>query len=682
MDKQPRGNSDQWMIWAVITLASILLLFSRPCGAETDYDDDTAEYLKKLSLEQLLEIEVISVLKTREKYTDAAAAVFVIMAEDIRRSGVTTVADALRLAPGIEVARIDANKWAISSRGFNGVFANQLLVLVDGRNVYSSFFSGVPWDIQDLMLEDIKRIELIRGPGATLWGANAVNGIINIVTKSAQKTQGGLISVGAGTEEKGFGGIRYGTTFGEQIYIRFFTKYFDRDDGGQRGEQPTHDAWKSLLGGFRMDWDISNRHSLTIQGDLYDGEAELSSPLSILTPPYEQILQDASDTSGGHILAQWEQTLSGSSSTTLQLYYNRSKRILPFVEESRDVFDADFQHRFDWRTHLKIIWGAGYRLTSDNIRTDEQLNFKPQRRHMQLFSAFIQGQSMLIREQLWLTLGSKFEHNDFSGFEIQPTGRISWKPHDHHVFWGAISRAVRTPSRVEHDSNFNDLVIPPGTSENPSSLPVLIYSQGNSDLDSEEALAYELGYRFRPHEDLFIDIAAFYNDYEHLTSIERGIPFLATSPVPHVVTPFVLQNGLNGEGYGIEIAADWRPLDWWRLQSNYTYITLCFHGNTEDSLPKDAVPQHQVSLRSSLDLPGNIEFDVWFRYADSIPGIGIDSYTTLDVRLGWKPTEQLEFSLVGQNLLETQHLEFIPFDFPVLPTEVERSYYGKITWRF
>ncbi len=675
-----------------IMALGLFLMTAMPgrCWPSDARPGDTSQTdLTQLSLEELMNIEVTSVAKKPQRLAAAAAAIFVITHEDIRRSGATSLPEALRMVPGLQVARIDANKWAITARGFNGRFANKLLVLIDGRSVYTPSFSGVYWEVQDTLLEDVERIEVIRGPGATLWGANAVNGIINIMTKHAQDTQGGLITAGGGTEERGFGGVRYGTTLGEDAHVRLYVKYFNRDDFVDTSGNNTDDAWHMLRGGFRLDWQVLDRHALTVQGDLYGGDASQNLTLPTLTPPFVMLIDDDIDLLGGNVLTRWQHTVAASSELTLQLYYDRTEREEKAIfRETRDTIDLDFQHRFALGQRQEIVWGLGYRYTHDHISESFFLAIDPDSRGDNLFSAFVQDEITLVPDRLRLTLGSKFEHNDHTGFEFQPNARFLWTPHARHAVWAAVSRAVRTPSRAEDDVRFNFAVLPPNTPlRNPSALPAVVTVEGNRDFDSEVMLAYELGYRVRPLERLSLDIAAFFTDYDNLRTGEPGSPVFSTSPLPpHLVLPNVLQNRMHGESHGVEVAVDWRPMDWWRLHLAYTYLQLHLRIDRDSQNPtaEEAAgqsPHHQVSFRSAMSLPWDLEFDVWLRYIDELPTLDVDRYVTLDLRLAWKPVKRLELALVGQNLLEGRHLEFRQELFPV-PTAVQRSVYGKITWQF
>jgi len=680
-----KGQSVGFVAMGILLLLTVV----NPSWSKASQDDPgLSEDFMEMSIEDLLSVKITSVAKKTQALSEAAAAIFVITQDDIRRSGVTSIAEALRMVPGLQVARIDANKWTITSRGFSGRFSNKLLVLIDGRSVYTPIFSGVFWDAQDTLLEDIERIEVIRGPGATLWGANAVNGVINIITKTAKDTQGGLMYGGAGTEERGFGGVRYGTKSGENTYWRIYTKYFNRDDAVYASGDDAADGWDVLRGGFRMDWQGSGGDTLTLSGDIYDGELGERITTPSLIFPYSSTTDEEYDQGGGNLLGRWERKISETSDMALQLYYDRYDIDPSIVSLTVDTIDMDFQHRFSLGDRQEIIWGLGYRYMSDDIDNSATVSFMPDSRDYDIFSAFVQDEIMVIEDLLKLILGSKFEDNDYTGFEVQPNARLVWMPHEQHSVWAAVSRAVRTPSRAEDDVQIDLAVIPPGIPQNPGPLPVMLTALGNRDFDSEELLAYEIGYRVRPMDELSLDVTAFFNDYDSLRTGKFGMPFPDPPLSPTLmVLPFTQDNEDEGETYGVELAADWRPCDWWRFQAAYSYLNVVLQQADEavelsSTSRKSASPHHQVSLRSAMDLPGALELDLWFRYVDDLPSIDIDDYVTLDTRLGWRPLKDLEISVVGQNLLDSQHPEYQPEFLDTAPTEVEHSVYAKITWRF
>jgi len=629
-----------------------------------------------MSLEDLLHMDITSAARKEQRLKETAASVFVITSEDIRRSGVTILPEALRLAPGVQVARIDANKWAISTRGFNNQFANMLLVMIDGRTVYSPTISGVYWDAQDVMLEDIDRIEVIRGPGAAMWGANAVNGIINIITRNARETQGGLLVAGAGNEERGYAALRYGLQLGKGVFGRAYMKYADRDSSWLPAlEREAGDQWHDVRGGFRIDGDASVSDSWTFQGDIYDSTGNQTAnywldPTDPANAPYapyyiDPLVEDRIDSSGWNLLGRWNRQLDDHSSVVLQIYLDHTRRAEEFSTQVQDTLDVDFQHRFSPLPGHDLIWGLAYRHNHDDFRNTFMASMHPDSQRSNLYSFFLQDEIELFSEEWRLILGSKFEHNDYTGLEIQPTARLLWLVNPHATLWGAVSRAVRTPSRVERSADIVFQVVP-GT---PLSPPLVIHGYGNDRFDSERLLAVEVGLRYQPLDTLFADLV-FYH-----------IPYLA------------FDNNLVGDSQGLELAVEWQPLEWWRLQFGYSYhhIDTRLHADSSflGSIAPNGLstPRHQASLRSFMDLGNDLSLDLWFYYNGDIERPAylreqpVPAYTSLNLRLAWRPHDKLELSLVGRDLLERRHLEFVGESY-LLPTEIERSVHGQVRWRF
>lgn len=679
--------------WLGIGVTMSLLLGLLEAKGETFDDMD----LIGLDIESLMNIEVISTARQAQPLADAASAIFVITQEDLRRSGVTSIPEALRMVPGMQVARIDANKWAISARSLNSRFAASLLVLIDGRTVYTPTFSGVYWEVQDLLLEDIERIEVIRGPGASLWGANAVNGVINILTKHAADTQGGLASLTVGTEERAIAGLRYGGQLGDNAFYRVYGKYLERDDlVDERGDE-AGDNWDLQRGGFRLDWDPTSQHVLSFQGGAYQGSLDQNLTVPTLAPPFAQVESDNIQVSGGFLQGRWEFIQSPTSQFTLQTFYQREERKELVLREERDTFDVDFQHNVSWGKRQQIVWGLGYRYIEDDFNNTPLTVFSPTSRDTNLFSAFLQDTIQFFDERLALTLGSKLEHNDYTGWELQPSARALWTPHPKHRVWAAVSRAVRTPSRGENDGRLNLATIPPTP---PLGLPVVLAGTGQASFNAEKVTAYELGYRTWPLDDLSVDVAVFYSDYDSLRQIAGLDPSLLfldnTLGGPHLTAPLLITNGATADIYGVELAADWRPLDPWHLQLAYNFLrseisaTPSGLGGIEKERENPSDPRHQVSLRSGFAIRDNLELDVWLRYVDELKSVftttpagevRIDDYITLDLRLGWQPRQDLEFSLVGTNLIESKHFEFVS-ETNTFPTQVERGIYGQVKWLF
>ena len=665
-------------------------------AANVGFADDPVEdaNLAELSLEELMNIEVYSVSKRGHSLHDSAAAIYVLTQDDIRRSGATSIPEALRWVPGIEVAHIDSNIWAITSRGFNERFGNKLLVLMDGRSVYTPLFAGVYWDVQDTLLEDVDRIEVIRGPGGTLWGANAVNGVINIITKKTSETQGVLVSAGGGTEERGFTHGRFGGKIGEGTHYRLYGKYFDRekfDDGA--GEAA--DDWDTGRGGFRVDSKISDKNELTVSGDYYGGKRDNAQVEPTLGAPYLTNFVARSDVSGGNVIGRWTYAASENLGFKFQAYYDRTQRDDDQFREVRDTIDFELQNDIRLFEHNQLTWGLGYRWMRDDIRNEFTTSFDPDDRTTDLFSGFIQNELALFDDSLRLTVGAKIEHNHYTGWEFQPSGRALWKPADRHAVWGAISRAVRTPSRAENDTILNTAVLPPGVAPpgfpappNPL-VPTVIQMFGTSGYDSENLLAYELGYRSQLHDTLSLDLAAYYNDYDDLRTVTLD-PNLPVEPLlDRTNIRFLATNKMKGETYGVELAVDWLPHSNWRVRAGYSYINIDLQlegsAQTTDFISESAEkasPHNTVFVRNLVDLPYNLELDTNLRYVDNVPAVDTGAYVNLDARLGWKPTENWELAVVGQNLLEDNHKEFGSSAFVATEfTRVPRGMYVQLTYR-
>jgi len=670
--------------WSVVLAAALCLTSVGVAAAAPD--------LTEMSLTDLLDMEVTSVAKKPQPLSHTAAAVYVVTQEELRRSGATTLADALRLVPGVNVAQIDANKWAISARGFNGRFSNKLLVLIDGRSIYTPLFSGVFWDIQDTMLDDIDRIEVIRGPGATVWGANAVNGVINIITKAAAETQGGLLSVGGGTEERGFTAVRYGGALpGRRGHYRIYAKSFDRDTGRDAAGGAAADDWRMVRTGFRVDWTTTGPDMVTLQGDLYDGAAGETVAEPLADPLRVQVIDGDEAVSGGNVLLRWTRMEGGAPALTVQLYYDRATRTSRLFDIVRDTVDVDLQRRTTTGRH-DLVWGAGYRHTRDDTSKTLAIALLPTARKYDLWSAFLQDE-ITVADDLHLTLGTKVEHNAFSGWEVQPGARLLWEATASQTVWASVARAVRTPARADSDTQATT-VENVGDPRNPFPVPEVITYAGSDTFDSESVVAYEVGYRARAGAKAAIDIAAFFNDYDQLRSLNGGIPScepggtypLCGPPISdRAVIPLQFANDLRGESYGVEISGEWQVVDRWRLSATYTYLEIFLHADdpavvTEDE--EERTPHNQATLHSALTLPHHTDLDLWLRYVDNVTDFDIPHYLTADARVAWRPSPAWEVSLVGRNLLDDRHPEFLSELRDISSAEVERSLYGQVRWSF
>ena len=637
--------------------------------------------LTEFSIEDLMQVKVVSATKQAQPWADTAAAVFVITADDIRRSGATSVMEALRLAPGVQVARIDSSRWAITIRGFDGRFANKLLVMLDGRSIYTPLFSGVYWEIQDVPLDNIERIEVIRGPGGSLWGANAVNGVINIITKLAKDTQGGMVSVTAGNEDRAIVEARYGGQLGDTAHYRLYGRYAERDGFVDLDGQDAGDDWKLQGGGFRLDWQPTGRDSVTFLGNIYDGDLRQNMVIPTLTPPYTELQLDDVKTNGSSVQARWEHHHPSIGQFALQLYYQQEERNDLMQQSELETLDVDFQHSFKPGQGQELIWGLNYRRYQDEFGPAVLVSISPDARTTQLFSLFAQDQ-IALTDQLQLTLGARIEHNDYTGWEWQPNLRLLWQPSDTQRVWGAVSRAVRTPSRAEEEGRTALVTVPPLPET--GGLPSIVALVGDWRFEAEQLTAYEIGYRTWLNKDFSFDFTTFYNDYDNLLSVEQGTPFLELTPLPpHLMFPLYFRNTLTDDNYGAEIAMDWRPVEKWRLQLVYSYLW-------SKPFQQTWSPLNQISLLSSWDIGDHFELDAWLYYVDQIGSLStlsqlgavrIDPYLNLTLRLGWRPRKDLELSLVGANLLDASHLEFVQEAY-AFPVEVERSIYGQVKWNF
>ena len=641
--------------------------------------------LTQLSLEDLMNTKVTSVSKKEQKMSQVAAAIFVITQEDIRRSGATNLPDLLRMVPGLDVAQINANSWAISARGFNHQFSDKLLVLIDGRSVYTPLFGGVYWDTQDVPMEDIDRIEVIRGPGATVWGANAVNGVINVITKKTTETKGGLVAGGGGTQELGFGMIQYGGNLGADASYRIFAMGFDHNHFPDLNGQNAADGWHLLHTGFRADGSLSQRDSVTLQGDIYGGSegAQFGHIVSI-APPVNQNVNGSADLGGGDVLGRWNHIFSSRSDTTLQIYFDRYDRDGPESEEGRDTFDIDFQHHLSLGTRNDFIWGADYRYTSDvTVGTIDQA-WLPAGQALDLFSFFAQDEIVLKPDRVFLTFGTKLENNYFSGFDVEPSVRVAWAPTNRHTFWAAVSRAGRTPTLRNTAADINVAVFP-GPSGTPAELTLL----GNPNEKSEHVMAYEFGYRAQPVGPLSIDVTFFFNSYSDLATTEPGSSFLVVNPPPtHLVFPLVWANKMYGTTDGVEISANWKVMDRWRLSPGFALLQMRLQtdASSQDTTTvpdtEGSSPTYQAQLRSHTDLPGGFAWEVSGYFVGPLPAQQVPSYTRLDTQLSRHLGERVELSLVGQNLIQDHHLESNDSLTSLNPSQVKRSAYIKFTWQF
>jgi iron complex outermembrane receptor protein len=605
--------------------------------------------IKKLSVEELMNIEVTLVTRTPEKLTEAASAIQVITNEDIRRSGATNVPEALRLLPNLQVSQLSSSAWIISARGFNSTFSNKLLVMIDGRTVYTPLYGGVLWEQQNLLLEDVDHIEVVSGPGGSLWGANAVNGVINIITKNSKDTQGLFASALVGDFLKNNIELRYGSKIGDKFSYRVYGQHFDRDASILTDSTNNTDAWGLTQGGFRSDWDVSDKDAITIQGNYYKGSHKTAIRKSRLN--------------GQNLVARWSRTISEHSDLMVQLYYDRYYREDATTDsyDKMKTIDANIQHSFGIRNRQKIVWGIGYRYVKDDANyKNPYVGILPRYKRLDLYNSFIQDEIKLT-DSLRLTIGTKLVHNVYTGFELQPSARLAWMKKT-NTLWAAVSRAVRTPSRFDVD-----FYVP--TTLQPPNVPSVA---GGPNFVSEKLIAYEVGYRFQPNAVSSFSIAGFYNIYDDLYSVEA---------LPGTLT-YQIQNGSEAKSWGVELAGNYQVHKNWRLRGGYSFFKKNInakkgHNFNPDYLGNDV--RNRVMLQSILDLPFHLKLDIAGRYLDGLPKtiattVDVPAYSTFDVRLAYV-IRGLEIALVGQNLAEKKHTEYGPFYMP-------RNFYAKISTRF
>ena len=679
------GRATAGRAYSVKTLVSgwgILAFFSTALAAQSP--DSSIVDFSTLDLEELARVKVTSAARRPETLANSSAAISLISREDIRRSGASNLSEALRLLPGLTVFQAGTRDWAVSSRGFHQQSSNKMLVLIDGRVVYSPIFAGVFWDVQRVLLEDVDRIELVRGPGAALWGANAVNGVINIVTRRAGETAGGFASLTGGTNDQAQVDLRYGGSVGAAGAARAYALASteggsDRPAGGR-----SLDDWQFGQGGFRADF-TRGSDLFTVQGDGYVGGGGQQLLLPAPSDPFVGLATEDLEVGGGNLLGRWNRRFSPRSDLALQAYADYAVRTQPsqFGRIGVTTIDFDFQHHFGLHRH-DILWGLGYRLISDEIGGAFPVGFEPSSRNVSLVTGFLQDEATVVRDRLTVNLGAKFEHNSYTGFELQPTARILWTPSQSTTVWAAVSRAVRTPSRIDSDLRLVARVFdaPPITR---------LEALGSDTLEAEALIAYEVGYRVVPHARLSIDVSAYYHDYNRLRSVAPGTPVLDAGVM---VVPFIVGNQAHARGYGGTASATVRASPNWRIRASYTYLNLTA-GLDDGALPGTIAdinpglnPSHQLGIWSSFDLPGNLELDVIGRYVSELEGTQsagdeVDDYAQADARLGLALTPQLRAEIIGRGLLSRRRIEFFPSAAsPGRGGAIARQLRARLSWTF
>ncbi len=631
---------------ACMAVCVLTFLSSSYAGAQNADTLLSSSKLKKMSLEDLMNIEVTSVSMRAEKLTEVASAIQVITGNDIEHSAATRLPEALRLAPNLQIAQAGSHDWSVTARGFSGLpssggyLANKLLVMIDGRSVYSPLFGGVFWDVQNVMLEDVDKIEVVSGPGGTLWGANAVNGVINIVSKSSRETQGLYFSGATGSALYDYAAVRIGarSKADTNLYYRIYAQHFDQNSTLLQNGTTAKDAWDMVQGGFRMDYYPSKANTFTLQGDFYGGDENKDS------------LNTHQITNGQNVLGRFTHVFSETSELKIQAYYDRTWRNEPTTAApfsySLTTYDVTVQHRFALGRRNSLLYGVGFRSERDQASR----SFNPLGIYMPVYSAFIQDEITISPQLLKLTIGSKFENNVFTGNELQPCARMAWTPSGMSTVWTSVSMAVRTPSRFDADFA-------------PSSTP----------FQSEKLMAYELGYHLTPGQRLSFSFATYFNHYNDLRSLDQ---FGAN-------TPLIIANDQRAESWGFEFNANYKLADWCHLKGGYTYfnrnIWAVNPAVLSASVAFESVDPHStIALQAMTDITKHISFDLVGRYVDPLLATpvttAVPAYSTCDARLAWH-NKLFEVSLAGQNLLQAQHIE-------VGTIEISRTFYAKIVCRF
>ena len=664
-------NRDLW-VWAVALLAAVR------GAAQTRTADD----LRDVSLQELMDMQVVSVSKREQSLSKSGAAVSVITQEDIRRSGMTNIPDLLRLVPGVNVARIDANAWAISIRGYNFRYSSKVLVLIDGRTVYTPDFSGVYWDQQSVPLEDIDRIEVIRGPGGTVWGANAMNGVINIITKSAAQTKGGLVSAGAGSEDRAQTLAQYGGALGAKGAYRAYGRYFNVA-GSRRGVAgPVADAWHGSQLGFRSDWNLSGKDVLRVQGDLFGAsENETIDTLFFNRLPNMYTFDDKIRAGSGDILGRWDHTFTNGSEASVQMSYDRVRRRDLGATEimHTGAFDAQYDFRAGSRHH--VVAGVSYRITDETLPGAYAFAFDEDHERARFYGTFVQD-AITLRPDLVFTIGSKFEHNNDTGYEYEPSAQLVWSPTSRQTVWASVSQAIQQPSWY-----FADSITAVFTFPTQGGGFALYQMQGNPKGKAAAMLDYEIGYRGTITRRVALDATAFASRYRDLQTLEPLTPYFTSTPgPPHLVLSNVWENMGRGFDYGGELSATVTVTNRWRITAGYSYLqmhTSLEPGSKDTSLDQflGDSPKMQAQVRSTMNLPHRLEWDSFWSYVGPLRTGPVPSYVRVDTRLGRRIGESGEFSIGGQNLLTPHHPEFLDA-LQTHEADASRSVFAKLTWRF
>src|SRR6266700_696131 len=641
---------------------------------------DQTPDLTQMSLEQLAKIEVTSVSKKEQKLSDTAAAIYVITQQDIRNSSATNVPELLRGVPGLDVMQMNGTRWAVSARGFGDQYANKMLVLIDGRSLFDTIFPGVVWGKQDIMLEDIERIEIIRGPGATVWGTNAVNGVINIITKPAKETPGTLVTAGAGNRERSFASARYGGALGRATHYRLYAKYLDAGPAGEFFGQDAHDSSRSSSGGFRIDSNSSDRSSFILEGRGFFNNGGLDQITLSYAPPYSFPATGFLDTSGENLMGRWTRKSLTGAETTVQLSYSHELGSQPGLNVNENIVNIAMQHEMPLGSRHDLVAGVQYDFRGSRTSASSPTTlWNPSDPHFGIAGGFIQDEMLFANGAIRITTGLRVEHNSLSGMGFQPNSRVLWKINPVHSIWVAYGLANRSAGPSDTTVLADQAVFP-----SPVGIQVLRYV-GNPKIKSEKLHAFEMGYRVQPSKKVSLDLSAFYNKYYDIVGPQMGPPFFEFGPPFRIVLPLVAQNGVAGSAFGGEFSAKWVPVPWLHLGAAYSLLELdlkqsAAFPDTAGTLEGQA-PRHQLHLDSSVNLTHTMSLNTALSFVDRTSYLSIPGYTQVDSKLAWRPRESSEFSIGAKNLFNKEHVEFYSVS-GGLSTTLGRSVYGKATWHF
>jgi len=661
--------------------------------------------LLDLSIEELLHVEITSAAKKTQRISETAAAAFVITQDDIKRSGARSIPEILRMVPGLEVAQIDANKWAVSARGFNGRFANKLLVLMDGRTLYTPSFGGVFWDVQDTLMSDIERIEIIRGPGGTLWGANAVNGVINIITRSSNDTRGGELIADAASGPSRSGSLRYGGSLDDTFTYRAYAKYLDESGNEDMSGRPTADGWNIGRVGSRADWRPTSDDQVSLTAEAYRGQSGETISRPLIQPPYSDIQNADEDTSGGFAIGKWHRQWSAGRELQVQAYFDETHRNGLLFGEQRDSTVLEVQYHLPVGSRQDVVTGAGLRSDSYHFNQTQNVSVTPQSPTNVGYNVFGQDEVQLIANRLALTMGVDLEHNPLSEKSVDalPSGRLLWTLNEANHVWAAVTKAISTPSYEDTGATvqYAAPIAPPGLGGNPFPVPLVVSVIGNPNVASENLIAHELGYRTQLSSNVTLDATLYRHDYDRLRGEATTAVYCDPSKISVAANPQCLYsatdvvdqlqflNAERGHSSGFELAADWVPMSRLRLHGAYTYMKLALAPDianpelvSEANTTMGSSPRNQFSGRADVNLAHNVDLDVSVRHVDALPAVPVPAYWSADTNVTWRFDKQLEFSLTGRNLLQPGHLEFVSELADVVPTRIERTVTARFRWTF